>query len=426
MDKRKSFSVITLGCFRNTYDSGLIAYDISRRGYYFLPDFYSSNPKKRRIKNCDTILVNTCGFIDKAKEESLEAIKEVINLKRKMKIKKIIVCGCLVERYRNDLEKFFPEVDQWLGVERFTDTFRKRLHIFPSRFSDFLKICEGCLNKCSFCAIPKIKGPLKSRTQEEILKEVRHLDMEGVKELNIIGQDITSWGKDFKDKRNLAGLLRAILEVTKNIRWIRLIYTHPRHFDDSLIELIAKDERICKYIDLPIQHINDRILKAMNRKITKKEIISLISRIRKRIPSGVIRTSVIVGFPGEGKKEFRELLGFLKEIKFERLGAFLYSREEGTPAYNFFPQVHQRTKEKRFNEVMELQKDIAQEVNSRFIGQNLDVLVETKADNTFIGRTQYDALEVDGVVFLKKKNLKPGDFCKTNIIDAYAYDLVGA
>ena len=415
----KTFSVISLGCFRNTYDSEVLAHEFSSQGYHFMP----CNFEEPRIKKINTLLVNTCGFIDKAKEESLAVIKGAIDLKKRGKAKRIIVFGCLVKRYKKELQESFPQVDQWQELQEFSDKFQKRKKIAPL-YINFLKICEGCLNRCSFCAIPLIKGPLRSKSQKAIIQEVRLLNKSKIKELNIIGQDITSWGKDLRPKTKLADLLKKIIKETKNIKWIRLIYTHPRHFDDSLIKLIAKEKRICKYIDLPIQHINDRILKVMNRRVTKKEIIALIKKIRKNIPDVVLRTSVIVGFPGETEKEFKELLGFLKEVKFERLGAFIYSREEGTPAYDLSGQVHANTKKRRFREIMSQQQEIASQTALKFIGKNIDVLVEAKEEDTFVGRSQYEAPEVDGEVFIKRKGLKIGDFCKVKIVDSFGYDLI--
>ena len=348
---KKTFSIMSLGCFRNTYDSEIIINRLHRQGYISPP--YPQLPvgKRSKIEYCDLLVINTCGFIDKAKEESLELIRQAIEAKAKKRIKKIVVFGCLVKRYKKELEKFFPQIDQWQSVIDFNCPFPRQRRLSPF-YLDFLKICEGCSNRCSFCAIPGIKGNLCSKPLEEVLKEAKYLDKKGIKELNIIGQDITSWGKDFKKEQDLTTLLEQILKETKNIRWIRLIYTHPRHLSNSLIELIAQEQRICKYIDLPIQHISDRILRLMNRHTIKKQIINLIRKIRRKIPGCAIRTSVITGFPTETEKEFRELLGFLRDIEFERLGAFVYSREEGTSAYNLSPQVHHSTKKRRFTEVM--------------------------------------------------------------------------
>jgi ribosomal protein S12 methylthiotransferase len=411
---KKSFSIISLGCFRNTYDSEVIAKRFLDRGYFAKEDY----------KDCNTLVINTCGFIDKAKEESLGVIEEAVRLKNKGRIKKLFVFGCLVERYSDELKRFFPHVDQWQGVEKFDQKFAKRKNLLPKHI-DFLKICEGCFNKCSYCAIPLIKGGLRSKSKEEVIKEAKFLDQQGIKELNIIGQDITSWAKDIGGKEDLASLLKAIIKETKNIHWIRLIYTHPRHITDALIDLVRREERISKYIDLPIQHINDRILKLMNRGVTKKETISLIKRIRKNIPNCAIRTSVIVGFPTEREEEFKELLDFLKEVEFERLGAFIYSREENTKAYNFSPQINNQTKTRRFRELMTLQQSITRKLNSKFLGKEMEVLVEGKDNDVFVGRTQYDAYDVDGVVFLRRKGLRIGNFYKTEIVDTYDYDLVG-
>ena len=411
---KKTFSVISLGCFRNTYDSEVVTKRFVGEGYAFRQDW----------RKCDTILINTCGFIDKAKEESLDIIREAIDLKKQGKVKNIFVFGCLVQRHRKELEKFFPEIDRWWGIEEFKESSPVRKKLTPEHL-DFIKICEGCINRCSYCAIPLIKGSLSSRPKKEIIKEAISLDKKKIKELNIIGQDITSWAKDLRCSDDLTSLLKDILKKTKNIRWIRLIYTHPRHLDNSLIDLIANEERICDYIDLPIQHINDRILRLMNRGTTKKDITDLIRKIRKKIPDCAIRTSIIVGFPTETDKEFKELIQFIRDIKFERLGAFIYSREEDTPAYKLSGQIHHARKKKRFKTVMETQREIMEEVNKRFLGKKLDVLIEEKDNNIYIGRTQYDAWEVDSSVFIEKNRLKIGQFYKVKIIDSYEYDLVG-
>ena len=421
----KTFSVISLGCFRNSYDSEIIIPEFSNRGFHFLPEEFLPTHKKDKTKAVDLLIVNTCGFIDKAKEESLKVIAEAVDLKKKGRVKKIIVIGCLVKRYQQQLEKSYPLVDSWQTTVNFSQNFIKRDKFLSSPAVGFLKICEGCLNRCSFCAIPLIKGPLRSKFKGEVIKEARDLEKRGVRELNIIGQDITSWGKDLKSESDLTDLLKGILKATKRIEWIRLVYTHPKHFSDSLIEVIAKSKRICKYIDLPIQHINDRILKLMNRRISKKKTIDLIRKIRKEIPGCVIRSSVIVGFPTESEREFKELRSFLEDVRFDRLGAFIYSQEEDTQAHKLRPQIHQSTKKRRFKAVMEQQKRIASELNKRFLGKELEVLVETKDQDVFIGRSQNDAPEVDGVVFLKKKGLKIGSFYKTKIIDCLDYDLVG-
>jgi len=414
--KDKTFSIITLGCFRNTYDSEIIA-----KG--FLNDGFKYIEFKDRV---DLLIINTCGFIEDAKKESIEVIREAIDLKKAKRIKKILVCGCLVQRYKKELENYFKDIDNWSGVLDFNLKFLRRKKLTPKGI-EFIKIQEGCINRCSYCAIPVIKGTLKSKPKDEIIKEVKFLDKESTKELNIIGQDITSWGMDLDNTLRFSSLLKDILKVIKNIRWIRLLYTHPRHIDDNLIDLIANEERICKYIDLPIQHINDRILKLMNRNITKKEIISLIERLRKKIKDLAIRTTLIVGFPTETKREFDELVDFVKEIEFERLGAFIYSREEKTKAYNLKPQISKKEKQNRFDIIMSIQREISEKLNKRFIGKELDVFIQEKEDSVYIGRSQYDAYDIDGVVYLKNSNdiIKLGDFYKAKIIDSFEYDLLG-
>ncbi|MCF7872837.1 MAG: MiaB/RimO family radical SAM methylthiotransferase [Candidatus Omnitrophica bacterium] len=412
-----TFSIVTLGCFRNRYDSGVVVNRFLEEGYNLLePDEID---KKNRA---DVLLVNTCGFIDPAKLESIQVIKEALNFKKEKKVKEVYVFGCLVERFKDKLEKHFPQVDKWWGIESFEKKYRKRT--LSQKPVDFIKICEGCINRCSYCAIPLIKGPLVSRPISEVLKEVKKIEKSGIKELNIIGQDITSWGKDLGKKQNLTALLKQIVKAAKKIEWIRLIYTHPKHFSDDLIDLIASEKKICNYIDLPIQHINKRILKLMNRQTTPEDIITLIKKIRKKIPDCAIRTSVIVGFPTETETEFRQLLDFIKEMKFQKLGAFIYSREEGTKADKLPKQVHHMTKKRRLRQIMEAQQKVAAESLEKFIGKKITVLVLEKREGFYIGRTQYDAPEVDGVVFIKRKNLKIGQFYPVQIIDSLEYDLV--
>ncbi|MFH1771717.1 MAG: MiaB/RimO family radical SAM methylthiotransferase [Candidatus Omnitrophota bacterium] len=409
---KKTFSVLSLGCFRNTYDSEVAARRLVDQGYAFKED----------CSNCDTLVINTCGFISQAKEESLEVIQSAVDLKKKGKIRKLVVFGCLIQRYKEHLVKEFPEVDQWLGVEKFNSKNNRRLKITPSHI-DFLKVCEGCIHNCSYCAIPLIKGPLKSRGIKDIINEVEYLDSTGIKELNLIGQDITSWGRDIGYKDGISVLLEKILKKVKKIQWIRLIYTHPRNVSDRLISIIASDRRVCKYIDLPIQHISDKILKLMKRRFSRKQTEALIEKIRKNIPGCVIRTSVITGFPAESEEEFKELYHFLKLTKFERLGAFTYSKEEETKAAKLIPQVHYKTKIRRYKKIMELQQDISREVNRRFLSKEIDVLVEEKSGGFYIGRTQYDAYEVDGVVFVGGENLRIGEIYPARIIDSHEYDL---
>ena len=411
---KKSFAIISLGCFRNTYDSEIVVYEFMQNGYIL----------KDEPKDANVVVINTCGFIDKAKKESIEVIQDIVDLKNEGKIKEVVVFGCLVKRYLKELQKRFPEVDQWRQLKDFLPPGDRR-HNLKLPHVDFLKISEGCANRCAYCAIPLIKGPLRSRPLSHIIEEAKFLEKRGVKELHIIGQDITSWGKDLKKSQNLIILLRKLLKETKKIHWIRLMYTHPKYVTEELIDLIAKEERICNYIDLPIQHINDRILKIMKRNTTKGKIKKIINIVREKIPQGVIRTSVMVGFPTETSKEFDELCEFISETKFERLGTFIYSREENTPAYSMKPQIHHQTKINRYNTLMKLQQGIVENINQSFIGRDLEVLIEEKCDGGYFGRTEFDAYEVDGGVFINKKDLKVGQFYKANIVDAYEYDLVG-
>jgi ribosomal protein S12 methylthiotransferase len=419
--KKKSVAIISLGCFRNTYDSGKVLRDFPAKEYIL----------KKDPQSTDTLLLNTCAFITAAKKESIEAIRAACRLKRTGAIKKLIVLGCLVQRYPQQLKKTFPEVDVWRGVsEKIENRKEKREEerrdqgVLKPGHIGFLKICEGCLNRCSYCAIPLIKGPLRSRLAASLIKEARELSHAGVKELNIIGQDITSWGKDLGGRQDLCFLLKEILKNT-NIPWIRLLYLHPRHVSDELLELIASQDRICKYIDLPIQHIDDRILKAMNRGDSRKRIESLIEKIRDKIPGCVIRTSVIVGFPSETKKEFCRLKDFLKITRFERLGAFEYSREEGTLAYKMSAQVRPRVISSRFRVVMKQQEALAQDINRRFLGKYLDVLVDENDDGCAISRSRFEAYDVDGVIYLAGRHFKPGNFYRVKITGIQGHDLLG-
>ncbi len=414
MAKKKTFSIISLGCFRNTYDSELIARHYREKGYRAQND----------VEGADRLIINTCGFIDDAKKESLEVLNRALELKRCGRVGEVIVCGCLVKRYAAELADNFPGVFEWHSVMPLPLTYEPRLKL-TSPWIDFLKIGEGCSHHCSYCVIPFIKGPLLSRPLEAILKEVRALDASGVRELNVIGQDVTAWGQDRYRSKDLALLLKKIAGQCRNIRWIRVLYTHPANFSDRLLKVYADEPRLCKYIDLPLQHINDRILRSMNRGITRKQILRLIEKIRKIVPQGVIRTSLIAGFPTESEKEFRELLSFVRQAEFDRAGVFMYSREEKTAAAGMSPQVHYQTKRRRYNELMRLQQQISKKANQRFIGRDIEVLIEESGKDTAIARSQYHCHDVDGVVFLRRSGLKAGTFYRARITDAYEYDLVG-
>lgn len=405
--------ILSLGCPRNLVDSETIVSRLKLKGYQIVD-----------IEDARIGILNTCSFIKEAKEESIEAILELIDLKKQGRLKKIIIYGCLPQRYKEELLPSLKEVDAFLGRISLNHT-KKRCLLTPRHYA-YVKVCEGCQNNCSFCIIPKIKGRFTSRSINSVIEEVKSLEGEAVKEINIIGQDITLYGGDLYKKFKLTELLKNILSNAKNINWVRLLYLHPSRITDDLLGLIKNEERICKYIDLPLQHINNRILKLMNRDTTRAQILKLIEKIRKKIPAVALRTSLIAGFPTETDREFNELLEFIEEIKFERLGVFMYSREEGTPAYNFRPQVSQQIKEERFNTIMSRQQKIAKKINEKFIGKVIDVLIEEKEHDYYLGRSQYDAPEVDGVVFVKSPHaLSPGELIKARVTDTFEYDLVG-
>jgi len=399
----------------------------------------------------DIVIVNTCAFIEDAKTESIDVILQLIDLKRRGEINYLVVSGCLPVRYKTELKKELKEVDGFLGVGDIQNVVtlvkglshkkkvvrvakqpdflynhkNKRFLITPTHYA-YIKIQEGCVNRCSYCVIPDLRGAYRSRKIESVVKEAEVL-LKKAKEINLIGQDTTLYGTDLYGKSRLDELLKNLAGLIKKEAWIRLLYTHPAHFSDKLIEVI-RDYPICKYVDLPIQHVNESLLKKMNRRIKKRQIVDLIKRIRSQIPGVVLRTSVIVGFPEEGDREFRELLDFIAQVKFERLGAFIYSREEGTPAYRFDGQVPEDVKQSRFDEVMKLQQSISSEINEKLLGQTLRVLVDRKLekeDNLFLARTQGDAPEVDGSVYLKAREAVPGDFINARITGTLEYDLAG-
>ena len=411
---KQKLGILSLGCPRNLVDAESLAGRLNFKGYDIV----------NGIAGADIALINTCAFIEDAKRESIDAILDLIELKKQGKLKKIIVYGCLPQRYKEDLRKELPEVDAFVGALGLNHE-TKRFALAPKHYV-YLKICEGCVNNCSYCVIPKIKGKLTSLDEGSIIQKVKCFNREKISELNIIGQDITGFGMDHSGRSQLTGLLGKIMDNTPDIGWIRLLYLNPERITDGLLKMIKNQERICKYIDLPIQHINNRMLKLMRRKITEKEIISLIQKIRKIIPGVCLRTSLIVGFPSETQEEFKQLLEFVEDIKFERLGVFIYSREEATAAYNFKAQVPQGLKEERFDMVMSAQQRIAALINSRLLGKVIPVLIEDKQDGAYIGRSQYDAPEVDGVVYINsERTLKAGEFVKAKITDTLEYDLVG-
>jgi ribosomal protein S12 methylthiotransferase len=410
--------LINLGCARNLVDSQAILGRLKRNGHRIVD-----------VERCDIAIVNTCAFIEEAKRESIDTILDLIAFKKKGKLKKVIVAGCLAQRYGKELAKEFKDIDAILGVQKLDRVnIPDQASLTPKHYA-YVKICESCYNSCKFCIIPRIKGKFVSRTMETVLKEIQQWDAKGVKEINIIGQDITAYGMDIYHKKSLAKLLKKIVTATRNIQWIRLLYTFPAHVNDELIDVMAGEEKICNYIDMPLQHISENLLHSMKRGITTKATIDLIHKIKSKIPTASIRTTFIVGLPGETNENFQELVNFVKDTRFEKMGVFVYSREEGTPAYDMPDQVPEQIKKKRLDTLMHIQQEISKCAQERFIGQSLKVLIDEKqkgVKDIFLGRTMYDAPEVDGVVYVhSKKKLKLGEMVNVTITDAYEYDLAG-
>lgn len=430
--------LISLGCSKNQVDSELILGTISSE---------SSLEIVEDLNMADVIIINTCGFIQAAKEESIETILEAASLKETAELKGIIVTGCLTQRYKDEILKEIPEVDAILGTGTFGNINRvindvlngKRISnignpsysykaslpriITDSHFA-YVKIAEGCNNNCTYCSIPKIRGPFYSRTIEDLEAEVKHLTDQGVKEIILIAQDITRYGEDIYNKAALNELIERLM-MNRDIRWLRLMYSYPENISEGLIDLIARENRICNYLDLPIQHSSDKIRKLMNRRGSREELIALVNKLRTRIPDMIIRTTLIVGFPGETEEEFQDLLQFVKKLKFDRLGVFKYSQEEGTAAADFAAQVSDKIKVERYNRIMKIQQDISYNNNQKMINRELEVIVDEINEDTAIGRTQYDAPEIDNQIFLPANNIQIGDMVKCNILEAYEYDLIG-
>lgn len=410
--------VINLGCARNLVDSQEILGRLKKTGNRIVD-----------IEHADVAIVNTCSFVADAKKESIDTILELLELKKQGKLKKVIVAGCLAQRYGKELAAEMKGIDAIVGTPSFLkNEVADQVSLTPKHFA-YVKICESCYNRCSFCAIPGIKGKFSSKTIGSVLEEIKRLDKTGVKEINIIGQDITAYGMDLYREKSLARLLKEIVKVTENIQWIRLLYAFPAHVTDELIEVMATEPKICKYIDMPLQHISDNLLLSMNRSITTEQTKALINKMRKRMPTASLRTTFIVGMPGETEENFQELREYMLETRFEKMGVFVYSREEKTAAYDMPGQVAETVKKKRMNVLMKEQQSISHDVQQSFVGRTLKVLVDEKeegSENIYIGRSEYDAPDVDGAVYVNSKRvLKPGDFVNVKITDALEYDLVG-
>lgn len=423
----KKIFLHTLGCPKNIADSEILLNQIKVNNLEI-----ASSPGESNV-----VIVNTCGFINDAKEESLEFIFDMVELKKAGILEKIIVIGCLSERYSPELKKEIPEVDAFYGVNDFNailksiggKTLSKQLYkhslITPSHYA-YIKISDGCNHQCSFCAIPSIKGKYKSKKIHEILKEINSLP-KTVKEINLVAQDITYYGKDIYGKNKLYDLLKQISKSDYS-GWVRLLYAYPSKFPFEILDIILENENFCKYLDLPIQHVSDNILKSMRRGITRKNLEILIQRIRSKVPDISLRTSIIVGYPSETKKEFSELLDFISEIKFDRLGVFTYSPEEGTHSFSLRDSVSESEKRKRKETVLERQREISYENNSKILGKVIKVLIDDQDEKFYMARSEHDAPEIDNSVLIKKQHknkIEIGDFINVKITDFSDYDLYG-
>lgn len=395
-------------------------------------------------KDAEIIIINTCGFIQSAKEEAINCILEMANYKTNGNCKYLIVMGCLVQRYKKDLEKSIPEVDLFLSIDEYENLWEKISKLINKEVRSqntldyldrvvstgeataYLKIAEGCSNKCTYCAIPYIRGPFVSRKMEEILKEAEKLAKSGIKELIVIAQDTTKYGIDLYGEPKLAELLDRLCQI-EGFKWIRFLYAYPESITDELIETVRKNDKICNYFDIPLQHFSDSVLKRMNRKSDSKSIKNTIEKIRKQIPDVVLRTTMIVGFPGETEEDFFELYEFVNEAKFEKLGCFKYSKEDGTPAARIKEQVHYKTKQARLNKIMTLEQQISKIKLEEKIGNTYEALVDGfSEDGKFICTRSYmDIPNEDGTIFIKNNGkVKSGDFIKCKIVAVRNYDLI--
>lgn len=421
-------NVVTLGCSKNVVDSEVLMTQLRAN------DFSVSHEAKR--VNHDIVIVNTCGFIEAAKQESINTILHYVDLKEKGKVKKVYVTGCLSERYKNDLEKEIPEVDAYFGTMELGNLLAKlnadykkellgeRMLTTPKHYA-YLKISEGCDRPCSFCAIPLMRGKHVSKPIENIIQEAQFLAQNGVKEIMLIAQDLTYYGLDLYNSRKLNDLLLQLSDV-KGIEWIRLHYAYPAQFPEEILDTIREKNNICKYIDIPLQHASDNMLKTMRRGITKRKSIELIEKIRKKVPNIAIRTTLITGHPGETEADFEELKSFVEEMQFERLGVFTYSHEENTHAYTLGDTVPEEEKRRRADEIMEIQQDISFDLNTQKVGKTFKVLVDRKEGQFWIGRTEFDSPEVDNEVLItSEKELKTGIFVPVTITECTEFDLYG-
>jgi ribosomal protein S12 methylthiotransferase len=423
--KKEKISVITLGCSKNTVDSERLMNQLKVNNFKLVDDPDSA----------ETVIINTCGFIEAAKQESINTILNATALKQEGKLKKVIVAGCLSERYKDDLVKEIPEVDVYFGTENYEGILKElggelkyellgeRIITTPSHTA-YLKISEGCDHPCSFCAIPLIRGKHKSKPVEELVKEAEFLAANNAKELVIIAQDTTDYGIDIYGERKLAFLLERLSHIN-GIEWIRLMYAYPSKFPDDVIEIIKNNPKICKYVDIPLQHISDDVLRSMRRGVTSKRTKELLLQLRNRIPGIVIRTTFIVGYPNETEEDFNKLCEFIKEARFERAGVFTFSVEENTSSFILGDPVSEEEKLRRKDVIMEIQKEISTEINKSFTGKELKVIIENIEGEYYVARSFRDAPEVDGEVLIpvKGNKLKIGNFYSVEVYDSNEYDL---
>ena len=422
--KVNKINVITLGCSKNIYDSEILMGQLKANG-----------KEVAHEQDGNIVVINTCGFIDNAKEESVNTILDFVQKKKSGKVDKVYVTGCLSERYKPDLIKEIPDVDQYfgttelpqllnaLGADYKHELIGQRLTTTPKNYA-YLKIAEGCDRPCSFCAIPLMRGKHRSKSIEDIIVEAEKLASNGVKELILIAQDLTYYGLDLYKKRNLAELLRCLVKV-EGIEWIRLHYAFPTGFPIDVLEVMKSEPKICNYIDIPLQHISDKILKSMRRGTTKEKTTKLIQKFRDTVPNMAIRTTLIVGYPGESEEDFKILKEWVSEMRFERLGCFTYSHEENTHAFNLKDDVNSDVKKERANEIMELQSQISWELNQEKIGNVCKVVIDRKEGQYFVGRSEFDSPDVDNEVLINasKTYLKTGEFYDVVITDAADFDL---
>lgn len=421
-------NIITLGCSKNMVDSEALGGQLFANGINVLHE-------NRKLDH-NIVIVNTCGFIDKAKEESVNTILEQVTLKKEGRLDKVFVTGCLSERYRNDLQLEIPEVDAWFGtmempliLKKFNADYKQelvgeRLLSTPQHYA-YLKIAEGCNRTCSFCAIPLMRGGHISRPIEELVNEARKLVSMGVKEIMLIAQELTYYGLDLYKKRALSDLLKYLSDI-EGLHWIRLHYAYPHKFPLEILDVMKERDNICNYLDMPLQHISDNMLKAMKRQMTRRDITELLGAIREKMPEICIRTTLIAGFPGETRDDVEDLKQFLEEYRLDRVGIFTYSHEENTSAHVLDDNIPQEEKEARAQEIMDVQQEISLEKNQEKIGRTFKVLVDKKEAGRYLGRTEFDSVEVDNeVVINAKRKLIPGEFVQVEITKAYDYDLEG-